>query len=155
MIRVEPQRHRVTKNGEEVTARNSAAKERPALPPELGLISGAVVDAAFRVHKTLGPGLLESVYELCLRRELLRRGVAFQSQLSLPVRYEGIQIESGLRVDMIVDGRVIVELKAVEVMHPIHTAQLLTYLKLTGLRVGLLINFNVPLIREGIRRIVL
>ena len=115
----------------------------------------ARTEAAFRVHKTLGPGLLESVYERCLRRELLSRGVAFQSQLALPVLYDGISIEAGLRVDMIVDGRIIVELKAAEVMHPIYTAQLLTYLKLTGLRLGLLINFNVPLIRDGIRRIVL
>lgn len=124
-------------------------------PPELDRLSGAVVDAAFKVHKTLGPGLLESVYENCLCHELRSRGVPFQSQLSLPVLYDGISIEAGLRVDLIVDGRVIVELKAAEVMHPIYTAQLLTYLKLTGLRVGLLINFNVPLIRDGIRRIIL
>lgn len=144
---MEPPSHRGTENGEGVTA------IRP-LPPELGLVSGAVVDAAFQVHKTLGPGLLESVYEQCICYELQRRGIPFQSQLSLPVLYDGIQIESGLRIDLIVDRRVIVELKATEGMHPIYTAQLLTYLKLTGLRLGLLINFNVPLIRDGIRRIV-
>ena len=113
--------------------------------------NGFAADPAFRVHKTLGPGLLESVYELCLCHELLRRGIAFQSQLSLPILYDGVRIESALRVDLIVEGRVIVELKAAESMHPIYTAQLLTYLKLTGLRV----DFNVPLIRDGIRRIVL
>ena len=99
--------------------------------------------------------MLESVYEHCLCHELLCRGVAFRSQLSLPILYDGISIESGLRVDLIVDGRIIVELKAAEEMRPIYTAQLLTYLKLTGIRLGLLINFNVPLIKDGIRRIVL
>ena len=125
------------------------------LQPELRTLSGAIVDAAFQVHKTLGPWFLESVYEHCLCHELLCRGIAFRSQLSLPILYEGVSIEAGLRVDLIVDGRIIVELKAVEVMHPIYTAQLLTYLKLTGIRLGLLINFNVPLIKDGIRRIVL
>ena len=139
-----PQRHKVT----EVVGFEP-------LPPELGPLSQTIVDAAFRVHKTLGPGLLESVYERCLCHELQSRRVPFLSQLSLPVLYDGINIEAGLRVDMIVDRSIIVELKAAEVMHPIYTAQLLTYLKLTGLRLGLLINFNVPLIRDGIRRIVL
>ncbi len=143
---MEPQRHRVTENGEG----ERATALRP-IPPELSLLSGAVVDAAFRVHKTLGPGLLESVYELCLCHELLRRGIAFQSQLSLPILYDGVRIESALRVDLIVEGRVIVELKAAESMHPIYTAQLLTYLKLTGLRV----DFNVAVIRDGIMRLVL
>lgn len=125
-----------------------------ALSPGMRSLSGAVVHAAFRVHKTLGPGLLESVYDRCLRHELACRGVAFQSQLSLPVLYGGVRIDAGLRLDLIVDGRIIVELKAVECLHPIHTAQLLTYLKLTGLRVGLLINFNSALIKDGIKRIV-
>jgi len=125
------------------------------LPEELAPLSRVIVDAAFKVHKTLGPGLLESVYESCLCHELRSRGVPFQSQLSVPVLYEGFSMEAGLRIDLIVDQRIIVELKAAEVMHTIYTAQLLTYLKLTGLRLGLLINFNVPLIRDGIRRIVL
>ena len=140
----EPQRHQGTKD----------YWLRP-LPPDLGPLSHVIVDAAFKVHKTLGPGLLESVYERCLRHEFRCRGVPFQSQLSQPVLYDGVSIEAGLRIDLIVDGRIIVELKAVEVMHPIYTAQLLTSLKLTGLRLGLLINFNVPLIRDGIRRIFL
>jgi GxxExxY protein len=114
-----------------------------------------IVDAAYRVHKTLGPGLLETVYEQCMGHELRRRGMPFRSQLSLPVLYDGIRVDAGLRIDMIVDDRVIVEFKSVEALHPIHTAQLLTYLKLTNLRLGLLINFNVPLIRLGIRRLAL
>ena len=125
------------------------------LPPDLDPLSRVIVDSAFKVHKTLGPGLLESVYEHCLCHEFRCRGVPFQSQLSLPVLYDGVSVETGLRIDLIVDGRIIVELKAIEVMHPIYTAQLLTYLKLTGIRLGLLINFNVPLIRDGIRRIIL
>jgi len=125
------------------------------LPPDLDPLSRVIVDSAFKVHKTLGPGLLESVYEHCLCHEFRCRGVPFQSQLSLPVLYDGVSVETGLRIDLIVDGRIIVELKATEVMHPIYTAQLLTYLKLTGIRLGLLINFNVPLIRDGIRRIIL
>jgi GxxExxY protein len=125
------------------------------LPEELGPLSRALVDAAFRVHKTLGPGLLESVYERCLCHELGRRVIPFQSQTALPILYDGVMIEAGLRVDLIVAGGIIVEIKAVEAMHPIYTAQLLTYLKLSGLRLGLLINFNVPLIRDGIRRIAL
>ena len=125
------------------------------LAPDLGPLSQVIVDSAFKVHTNMGPGLLESVYEHCLCHEFKCRGIPFQSQLSLPVLYDGIRIETGLRIDLIVDGRVIVELKAVEVMHPLYTAQLLTYLKLTGLRLGLLINFNVPLIRDGIRRIAL
>ena len=125
------------------------------LPPDPDPLSRVIVDSAFKVHKTLGPGLLESVYEHCLCHEFRCRGVPFQSQLSLPVLYDGVSIETGLRIDLIVDGRIIVELKAIEVMHPIYTAQLLTYLKLTGIRLGLLINFNVPLIRDGIRRIIL
>lgn len=130
-----PQRHQDTKD----------FWVRP-LAPDLGPLSRVIIDAAFKVHKTLGPGLLESVYEHCLCHEFRRRGVPFQSQLSLPVLYDGVSIETGLRIDLIVDERIIVEL---------NTAQLLTYLKLTGLRLGLLINFNVPLIRDGIRRIVL
>jgi GxxExxY protein len=129
--------------------------ELEPLPPELGVLSGRVIDAAFKVHKTLGPGLLESVYERCLCRELARRGIPHRSQLSLPVLYDGVLLEAGLRIDLIIDGKIIVELKAVEKIHPIHTAQLLTYLKLTSLRLGLLLNFNVPLIRDGIRRVVL
>jgi GxxExxY protein len=126
-----------------------------AIPAELTTLTGVIVDAAFKVHKTLGPGLLESVYERCLRHEFRRRGIPFQAQVSFPVHYDGIKIDAGLRLNLIVAGSVVVELKAVDAMHPLYTAQLLTYLKLTGLRLGLLINFNVPLIRDGIKRIAL
>lgn len=126
-----------------------------ALPEGMNELSGEIIDAAMRVHRVLGPGLLESVYERCYCRELLCRGIPFRTQLALPLHYDGMVIDSGLRIDMIVDERIIVELKAIEVMLPLHSAQLLTYLRLTGLRLGLLINFNVPLLRDGLKRIVL
>ena len=117
-------------------------------------IATAVVDAVFTVHSALGPGLLESVYEACLCHELKRRGIPFQTQVTLPVVYNGARLEAGLRLDLLIADNVIVELKAVEKMNPLYDAQLLTYLKLTGLRLGLLVNFNVALIKNGIRRIV-
>lgn len=119
------------------------------------MLSRQVVDAAFRVHSTLGPGLLEGVYEACLCHELRKRRIPFQHQLSLPVIYDSVRLEAGLRLDLLVDDRIIVELKAVETVLPVHRAQMLTYLKLTGHRLGLLINFNVPLIKHGIQRIIL
>ncbi len=111
------------------------------------------MDAAFAVHTTLGPGLLESVYEKCLCHAIRRRGLAVQRQLFLPIEFEEFRINSGLRLDMVVDDRLVVEVKAVEVLLPVHRAQLLTYLRLSGHRLGLLINFNVELIREGINRL--
>ena len=114
-----------------------------------------VVDAAYRVHSALGPGLLESVYEVCLCHKLKKRGILFRSQLVLPIVYDNVTLDAGLRLDLLVDDCLVVELKAVERMLPIHEAQLLTYLKLTNKRLGLLINFNVPLIKGGIRGIVL
>jgi GxxExxY protein len=125
------------------------------IPAETERIARQVVEAAFAVHKTLGPGLLESVYEVCLCHELSKRGVPFGSQVSLPVVYDGIRLDAGLRLDIVAGEAVIVELKAVEKHNPLFEAQLLTYLKLTGQRLGLLINFNVPLIKDGIKRIVL
>jgi GxxExxY protein len=116
--------------------------------------SGEVVGAAIEVHRCLGPGLLESSYEACLCRELMLRQVAFERQVPLPVLYKGIQLECGYRIDLLVSGLVIVEIKAVESLEPIHEAQLLTYLKLKKLWVGLLINFNVPVLKNGIKRIV-
>ena len=130
-------------------------KQFEKIPEELDKIASIVVDAAFKVHKTLGPGLLESVYEACLLHELRLRGHNAETQVSVPVKYEGVVLDAGLRIDMIVDRQLIVELKAVEAMHPVFEAQLLTYLKLTGKRLGLLINFNVPLIKDGIKRIIL
>jgi GxxExxY protein len=117
--------------------------------------ASVVVDAAFAVHKVLGPGLLESVYEACLAHELAKRGVRFERQVTLPVEYDGIRLDAGLRLDLLVERCLVVELKSVLDLMPIHEAQLLTYLKLTGHRLGLLINFNVPLIRDGIKRIAL
>jgi GxxExxY protein len=125
------------------------------IPVEIESIATTIVDAAFKVHRALGPGLLESVYELCLAHELRRRGVQLESQVKLPITYEGLTIDAGLRLDIIVARQVIVEVKAVEKMNPVFDAQLLTYLKLTGLRLGILINFNVPLVKDGIKRIAL
>ena len=114
-----------------------------------------VVDAAFKVHSALGPGLLESVYEVCLAHELHQRGLKFQSQVALPIIYKGIRLDAALRTDLIVERQLIVEIKAVETILPVFEAQLLTCLKLTGIRLGLLINFNVPRIKEGIKRMIL
>jgi GxxExxY protein len=116
------------------------------------LIAREVVDAAFRIHTALGPGLLESVYEACMAIELRKRGLSFATQVALPVTYEGETIEPAFRIDLLVDSKVIVELKAVEKLLPIHEAQLLTYLKLSGCRLGLLLNFNAVLIKHGIKR---
>jgi GxxExxY protein len=117
-------------------------------------ISGAVVNSAVRVHTALGPGLLESAYEACLAHDLRKRGLLVEQQLPLPVQYDGITIDLGYRVDLLVHGVVVVELKAVSKIKPIHSAQLLSYLKLGGYKVGLLINFHVPALKLGIRRLV-
>jgi GxxExxY protein len=114
-----------------------------------------IVDAALAVHRALGPGLLESIYDECLAYELKKRGVAFERQVVVPVKYDGLVLDAGLRLDLLVAQCVVVELKAVEAILPVHEAQLLTYLKLSGKRLGLLINFNVPLPKDGIKRKVL
>jgi GxxExxY protein len=121
---------------------------------EHDLIARQIVDSAFAVHSTLGPGLLESVYEQCLACELETRNLAVQRQVMLPIFYRNMCIDAGLRMDMVVGGLVIAEIKATERNLPIHEAQLLTYLKLSGHRIGLLINFNVPRIKDGIRRLI-
>ena len=114
-----------------------------------------IIGAAIEVHRELGPGLLKSAYEAALAHELALRGVRFARQKEMPVRYKGFLIEVGYRIDLLVEEQVVVELNAVTEMHPIYEAQLITYLRLSGLRVGLLINFNVPRLKEGIiRRIV-
>ena len=125
------------------------------LSPQTEEIATATVDGAYKVHKALGPGLLESVYESCLAYELRKRSFEVRTQLDLPITYDGMIIESGLRPDILIANLVVVEVKAVEQVHPVHHAQVLTYLKLMNLRLGLLINFNVPMIAKGIRRIVL
>ena len=117
-------------------------------------IAKEIVDAAFRIHTKLGPGLLESVYDTVLAYELGRRGLRTVRQQPIPVAYEEVRIDTGFRADLVVEDKVIVEIKSVELLAPVHKKQLLTYLRLADKRLGLLINFNVPLIKEGITRIV-
>ncbi|MEX0676905.1 MAG: GxxExxY protein [Pirellulales bacterium] len=121
---------------------------------EVDAIAKSVIDAALHVHRALGPGLLESAYEICLCHELSKRRIKVERQKSWPILYDGIRLDAGLRLDLLVEDQVIVELKAVEQMNPLFEAQLLTYLKLAGRRLGLLINFNVPLLKDGIKRLV-
>jgi len=118
-------------------------------------IGKLVVDAAYAVHRTLGPGLLERIYEVCFCHELTKRGLAFGRQVVVPIVYDGLTFDEGLRLDVLVEELVICELKAVDTILPVHTAQLLTQLKLTNKRLGFLINFNVPLIKQGIKRVLL
>jgi GxxExxY protein len=128
----------------------------PSQPGEvLDRIGRNVVDAAFKVHEALGPGLLESIYETCLRHELVKRGLVVEKQVLVPIVYDGVRLDGGLRLDLVVDGQVIIELKAVERLMPVNEAQILSYLKLLRKRLGFLINFNVPRIKEGIRRFAL
>ena len=136
LITTEAQRHRENENGQD-----------PRTAPIIG--------AAIEVHRALGPGLLESAYEQCLCHELHLRRLAFQRQVDLPVSYKGLNLDCGYRIDLIVECEVVLELKAIETILPVHEAQLLTYLKLSGKHVGLLINFNTPVLTRGIRRIVL
>jgi GxxExxY protein len=120
----------------------------------LNQVTEKIIGAAIEIHKTLGPGLLESAYEECLCYELSRAGLHFQRQVDLPVLYKEVRLDCGYRLDLIVEDVVIVELKTVECLLPIHEAQLLTYLKMKNLRVGLLINFNIPVLKDGIKRMV-
>ena len=121
---------------------------------ELNQLTERVIGACIEIHKTLGPGLLESAYEECLCHELRLAGLDFRRQSPLPVAYKGVQLDCGYRLDLVVEDRLIVELKVVQELLTIHEAQLLTYLRLSGLTVGLLINFNVPVLRRGIKRVV-
>lgn len=121
---------------------------------EVNEVSGQVVDAAIRVHSVLGPRLLENAYETCLKHELEKRGLQAEQQVGLPIIYDGIKMDVGYRLDLLVEGCVIVELKAVDRLTPVHEAQLLSYLKLNGKKVGLLINFNVAQLKNGIKRMV-
>jgi len=113
-----------------------------------------IVDSAFAVHKNLGAGLLENVYEVCFCHELAKRGFSFQRQVSVPIIYDGIKFDEAFRIDVLVENSVICELKSVEQIRPVHNAQVLTQLKLAGKRLGFLINFNVPVIKEDIRRLI-
>lgn len=131
---IEPQRHRGTEiNG-------------------LNMITGKIVDAAFEVHKTLGPGLLESLYETCLSYELEQRQLNFKRQIPVPVSYKTLQFNQGFRLDFLVENSIVLELKATDTILPVHEAQIITYMKLTNAPIGLILNFNVPVIKNGIRR---
>ncbi|MDQ3908238.1 MAG: GxxExxY protein [Acidobacteriota bacterium] len=122
---------------------------------DVNRVTEMITGASMEVHRTLGPGLLESAYQQCLCRELEIRRIPFERERPLPLEYEGVHCECGYRLDLLVAGKVVVEVKSVEALAPIHEAQLLTYLRLGGWNVGLLINFNVPLLKDGVRRKVL
>ncbi|QQS49730.1 MAG: GxxExxY protein [Bacteroidota bacterium] len=124
------------------------------VPEHIDRIGKIVVDAAFNVHKNLGPGLLEKVYEVCFCHELAKRGLKFQRQVSIPIEYDNIVFDEGLRLDVLVEDCIICELKAMDNVNPVWEAQLLSHLKLTGKRLGYLINFNVVKMKEGIRRFI-
>ena len=129
--------------------------QRTPIPDRVEHVAKCVVDAAFRVHYQLGPGLLESAYDVCLFHAIAKRGLKVVRQVIVPVVFDGVELETGFRLDLLVEDCLIVEIKAVEAIIPVHRAQVLTYLKLTGHRLALLINFNVPLIKDGIQRLAL
>ncbi len=118
-------------------------------------LASQIVDIAIKIHKSLGPGLLESVYEKCFEYDLAQRGINYQRQKEVPIIYETLKVEDGLRLDLLIDDLVIIELKAQENYHPVWEAQLLSYPKLTNKRLGMLINFHVPLMKNGIKRLIL
>jgi GxxExxY protein len=120
---------------------------------ELNQITETIIGCAIKVHRALGPGLLESTYEVCLDHEIRKSGLNVQRQVKLPVVYDTVELDAGYRIDMLVEDEIIVELKAVDLFHPIHEAQMISYLKLSGKKLGLLINFNVKLLKSGVKRI--
>lgn len=122
--------------------------------PEVERIATEIVDAAFKVHMEIGPGALESIYEICLAHELTKRGLRVERQVDVPIVYDNIRFDAGLRIDLLVEGTIIIELKAVEKMNPVFEARCFTYLKFTGLHLCFLINFNTKLFKDGIKRIV-
>ena len=124
------------------------------ISPNDDRIASIIVDAAIAVHKALGPGLLESVYEVCLAHELRKRGLEVRRQEPIPIQYDGLQFEEGFRCDLLVEGRILCEIKSVQELHPVCTAQVLTYLKFVKLRLAFLINFNERLLKDGLHRIV-
>jgi GxxExxY protein len=133
---------------------SSPKKVFEPIAPQVEKIGKAILDAAFKVHTTLRPGLLESVYETTMAYELRKSGLVVATQVSLPVVYDGQQLASGFRLDLLVEKSVIVELKSVETMNPVYEAQIMTHLRLSGVRLGFLINFNVKHLRDGIKRFV-
>jgi len=134
---------------------NTIQKRFAPIPLDAEVVGKKVLDAAYAVHSALGPGLLELVYEACLAHKLRQQGVSVETQVVVPVTFEGVHVETGLRLDLLAGGLVIVELKSVENMIPLYEAQLLTYLKITGLRLGYLINFNVVHLKDDIKRMVI
>lgn len=125
------------------------------LSKETERIATLIIDASFQVHKTLGPGLLEKVYEVCLCHELKKRNLKFERQVNVPIKYDNLTFDEGYRIDILVEEQIIIELKACDKFNPVWEAQILSYLRITEKRLGLLINFNVPLIKQGIKRIIL
>ena len=117
-------------------------------------LTQAIMDSLFQVHSAMGPGLIESVYEECLCHELATRGIPYEKQKTVALNYKGHQLGNGLKLDVLVDKKVVIELKSCDAILPVHKAQLMTYLKLTGLPIGFLVNFNVPLIKNGVQRFV-
>ena len=134
--------------------RSSGKHVYAPIPAETERVGKIDLDSAYKVHTVLGPGLLESVYVACAAYEIRKCGVEVETQIALPVMYEGVHVDAGLRMDMLVQKLVIVEFKSVDSINPVYEAQLLTYLRLTGIRLGYLINFNVPHLRDGIKRMV-
>ena len=134
--------------------KNPAKKTFAPIPFDIERVGKSVLDAAFKVHTALGPGLLESVYETTLAYELRKNGLQVDTQLPVPIVYDDVKLESGFRLDIRVEHCVIVEIKAVEAMNPVYEAQLMTYLRLSDIRLGFLINFNVPHLKSGIKRMV-
>lgn len=126
----------------------------PPIPDEIERVGSIVLNSAYKVHTALGPGLLESAYEACLAFEIRENGLSVVTQVSLPVIYREVKVDAGFRIDLMVENCIIVEIKAVEKMNPLYEAQLLTYMKLSGIRLGFLINFNVPHLKNGIKRMV-
>jgi len=123
-------------------------------PTELNEVTGKIIEYSIKVHKTLGPGMLEGAYEICLMHELVKNGFKVERQKKLPIIYDGIQLDGGYRIDLLVNDSVIVEVKAVERLHTVHEAQLLSYLRMTDVKLGLLINFNMKMLRDGVKRVV-
>lgn len=134
-----------------IETRRHGGTEKPLIEGDL---TDIVIGCAIEVHRALGPGLLESAYEECLCYELVNRRIVFERQKNLPLQYKGVKLEAGYRLDLLVDGRLIVELKCVEKILPVHEAQLMTYLRLAKIKTGLIINFFTPVLKDGIRRIV-
>ena len=117
-------------------------------------LSKIVFDAGLKVHRTLGPGLLESAYEACLHYEILKQGIAVERQIGLPIIYDEVKLDTAYRLDLILENKLIIEIKAVENLHPLHQAQMITYLRLSGCKLGMLINFNTVLFKDGVKRVI-